>query len=175
MKRVLVSVGLALVGGAAMAASPMQGMKDHAAQPMVMGHEAHAMTAAAAAAPGTLTVSGCWVRSLPEPTPSAAYFVVHNSGSAVAKLVSAASDAYGSVMLHETTTDAGMSKMTMVHDIVVPAKGVLEFKPGGYHAMLEKARRPIVVGTSVPMVFSFDSGEKVRASCEVKPATTLSR
>jgi copper(I)-binding protein len=137
-----------------------------------MDHANH-QDASAAAVSSTLTVTDCWIRALPEPAPSAGYFVVHNSGKTVAKLKSASSEAYGSVMLHQTTHDKGMSKMSMAHEIDIPANGTLAFKPGGFHAMLEKASKPVVVGTTIPMVFMFDSGEKAQAMCEVKPANTL--
>jgi len=186
MKLAFAFAGLAFIGAAAVAAPGMQDMQDMQGMksmqemktmkdmepPMVMGHD-HAPNAAAAKVSSTLTVSDCWIRSLPQPSPSAGYFVVHNSGSSPAKLKSATSDAYGMIMLHKTTTEGGMSKMSMTHDIAVPAKGKLEFKPGGYHAMLENARGPVAVGSSVSMEFLFDSGEKAQATCEVKPANTL--
>jgi len=183
MKLAFAFAGLAFIGAAAVAApgmQDMQGMKSTQEMktmkdmepPMVMGHD-HAQNASAAKVSSTLTVSGCWIRALPQPSPSAGYFVVHNSGSTPAKLKSATSQAYGMIMLHKTTTEGGMSKMSMTHDITIPAKGKLEFKPGGYHAMLEKAHGPIAVGSSVDMEFLFDSGEKAQAACEVKPANTL--
>lgn len=120
-----------------------------------------------------LTVSGCWVRSLPLPAPSAGYFLVKNQGASTVKLVAAASPSYDMVMLHQTTDHDGLSKMSMAESIDIPAKGELEFKPGGYHAMFEKPTSTIEIGSTVNMNFLFDNGQKAVADCEVKPAKTM--
>lgn len=139
------------------------------------GHNHH--TAAAhgldkAKVSATLTVSDCWIRSLPVPAPSAGYFTVKNTGDSDAKLQAASSSTYGMVMLHQTTQKDGMSSMSETHDVVIPAKGQLEFKPGGYHAMLEKPQAAPAVGSKVAIDFLFSTGEKATAQCEVKPANT---
>lgn len=128
---------------------------------------------AAAPVSKTLSVSGCWVRALPSPAPSAGYFVVKNTGTQSAELVSAASAAFGMIMLHQTTDQDGMSKMSMVHGITIPAGGELAFKPGGYHAMLEQAVPGLKVGTDINMEFMFGSGEKAGAVCQVKAPNTV--
>jgi len=123
----------------------------------------------------TVTVGDCWVRLLPEPAPSAGYFVVKNAGAKPVRLTGASAAAFGMVMLHQTTNQDGMSRMSMAQSVEVPAGQELAFKPGGYHAMLEQPRQKLQVGTQIPMEFQFDSGEKATASCEVRPANTTSR
>src|SRR5690606_12179334 len=120
----------------------------------------------------TLQVSSCWIRSLPAPAPSAGYFLVKNSGTHDVKLRGAVPPTYGMIMLHQTTQHEGMSKMSETHDVVIPAAGELEFKPGGYHAMLEQAKTAPAIGDQVTIDFLFDTGEKASAQCEVKPANT---
>lgn len=120
----------------------------------------------------TVMVSSCWIRAVPAPAPSAGYFVVKNSGDKDVKLQGASSADYGMVMLHQTTQQDGMSKMSETHDVVIPAAGQLEFKPGSYHAMLEKPAKAAVIGSKVNMDFLFDTGEKASAECEIKPANT---
>ncbi|MGB6103797.1 MAG: copper chaperone PCu(A)C [Pusillimonas sp.] len=120
----------------------------------------------------SIQVSACWIRSLPAPAPSAGYFLVKNAGGKDVKLQGAVSPTYGMVMLHQTTNHDGMSRMSETHDIVIPAAGELEFKPGGYHAMLEQAQTAPAIGDQVAIEFLFDTGEKASAQCEVKPANT---
>jgi len=143
------------------------------------GHAAmqgHAVDMSKAKVSDKIVVSACWIRSIPAPAPSAGYFVVKNTGDKDVKLQRAASPAYGMVMLHQTTHSDGMSRMSETHDIIIPAGGELEFKPGDYHVMLEKAVSPAPkVGDKVAMDFLFDNGEKATAQCEVKPATAKSR
>ncbi len=135
----------------------------------------HHKTSAVADAPISqdLHVSSCWIRSLPLPAPSAGYFVVKNNGTKAVKLVGAASPSYGMVMLHQTTNHDGLSKMSMADAIDIPAGSELEFKPGGYHAMLEKPQADIAVGSTVAMDFMLDNGQKVTAQCQVKPANAM--
>jgi copper(I)-binding protein len=140
------------------------------------GHgSAHSSAAFEAAKPAeSITVTQCWIRSIPLPAPSAGYFVVKNGGGKEVKLVAAASSVYGMVMLHRTTHEGGMSRMSEAQDIAIPAGGELAFKPGGYHAMLEKPATAPKVGDKVQIDFLFDNGQKTGAECEVKPANTKS-
>jgi copper(I)-binding protein len=123
----------------------------------------------------TLAVSDCWIRSLPQPAPAGGYFVVHNRGAQDVRLQGASSPSYGMIMLHQTTQHGNMSKMSEVHDIVIPARGKLEFKPGGYHAMLEQLGASPAIGSEVPMEYYFDNGEKAVADCMIKAPSARSK
>jgi len=138
------------------------------------GMAAHAGMADIAAMPAssTLSVTACWIRSLPKPAPSGGYFIIKNSGQQDVKLTGASSPAYGMVMLHQTTEKDGMSRMSETQDVVIPAMGQLEFKPGGYHAMLEQPAAQVAVGGKVDMAFAFSTHEKATAQCDVKAANT---
>lgn len=187
------AAGLALYGAAlafpaaAQASAPsaiVQLAHAHGAQPG-HGHDAHGGHAhgpaptqeAIAAMPvaPSIEVSGCWIRLLPLPAPSAGYFNAGNKGTGAVTLTGAASARYGQVMLHQTTHTDGMSRMSSVEGVEIPAGQTLEFKPGGYHIMLEKPAQEIKVGDTVAMQFLFASGEKAEADCEVKPANTLAK
>lgn len=121
----------------------------------------------------TLTVSNCWIRSLPRPTPSAGYFLIKNTGANDAKLTNLTIGEFDQVSLHQTTNEGGKSKMSMAHDILIPAGGELKFKPGSYHAMLEKPNQTLTVGTHVNAEFTFESSQKAITTCEIKPANTV--
>lgn len=146
---------------------------------MHAGHEGQVSSAKDAAvyaalpeAPG-VTVSQCWVRFLPPPVPAGGFFVVHNGGEQPLTLVAAASPAFDEVMLHQTTHSEGMSRMAMVDQVTVAAGETLEFKPGSFHAMLEKPLAEVRVGELVDMVFKFENNHKATARCEVMPAGAL--
>ena len=89
-------------------------------------------------------------------------------------LTGAHSPDYGMVMLHETTESGGMSKMSMVPQVAIPAGQDLVFKPGSYHMMLEKPRAGLKIGDSVQVDFTLSNGEGFSATCEVKSPKTLS-
>lgn len=123
----------------------------------------------------SVAIADCWIRLLPSPAPSAGYFKTTNQGDGSVTLTGAASARYGQVMLHQTTHTDGMSRMSSVEGVEIPAGQTLQFKPGSYHIMLEKPAGEIKIGDTVPMQFLFDSGQKAEAQCEVKPANTLAK
>lgn len=122
----------------------------------------------------SLTISNCWIRSLPGPTPSAGYFVIKNTGANEATLIALSIPNFDQVSLHQTIDQDGMSRMAVADEIPIPAGGQLQFKPGGYHAMLEQPSRKLTVGTEVEGRFTFQSGEVAKAMCAVKPASAIS-
>ncbi|MGE4452855.1 copper chaperone PCu(A)C [Castellaniella sp.] len=121
-----------------------------------------------------VTASDCWIRLIPSPAPSGGFFVAHNAGPGDAVLTGAHSPDYGMIMLHETTESGGMSKMSMVHKVAIPAGKDLAFKPGGYHLMLEQPRAGLKVGDSVRVDFTLANGEGFSATCEVKSPKAMS-
>ncbi|MGN6086105.1 copper chaperone PCu(A)C [Trinickia sp.] len=127
-------------------------------------------TAPALAAPASVMVSDCWVRLLPGTLPSGGYFSVMNMSNKPVNLVGVETPAFGMAMLHETQSNGSTSAMVMVDKAPVPANGKLEFAPGGYHLMLEKPKHALKVGTTIPMTFEFDDGEKIASQCKVKSA-----
>jgi copper(I)-binding protein len=123
---------------------------------------------ASAAPSASVMVSGCWIRSMPGDLPFGGYFKAMNMSDRPVDLTGVESDAFGMAMLHQSQSNGDMSEMVMVDKATVPANGTLTFAPGGYHVMLEKPKKPLKVGTSVPLTFAFSDGEKIRAECIVK-------
>lgn len=131
---------------------------------------------AALAAPfGSLMVSDCWIRSMPGDLPSGGYFSAMNMSNTPVDLTGVETDAFGMAMLHQTQSNGSMSKMVMVDKATVPANGTLTFSPGSYHVMLEKPKKPLKIGTSIPLTFVFSDGEKVTAQCVVKSPGTMAQ
>ncbi|MYN14874.1 copper chaperone PCu(A)C [Pusillimonas sp. TS35] len=178
------AVSLPLAAGAAQGGHSMQGQgaMQHGGMGMQgqgghgMAGAMHGVTAdfadrlANASVSTTLVVSDCWIRSLPAPAPSGGYFSLRNNGDKPVTLLAAASPAYGMVMLHRTTNEGGMSRMSETHEISVDVGGTLEFKPGGYHLMLGHAPSAPVVGSKVDLELLFDNGQKAVTQCEIRPA-----
>jgi len=126
------------------------------------------------AAPASVMVSDCWIRTLPGNLPSAGYFSVMNMSGNPVDLTGVKTDAFGVAMLHQTQSNGSTSKMVMVEKATVPANGTLKFAPGGYHVMLENPKQPVKVGTSIPLTLSFSDGETVTSECAVKKAGAAS-
>ena len=96
-----------------------------------------------------------WIRVLPGSVPAGAYVTLHNDGNQPVDLTSASSTAYAQVMLHLSSTQGGVSRMTMVGSLPVPAHGDARLAPGGYHLMLVGLKKPLVEGTRVPLTLRF--------------------
>lgn len=62
----------------------------------------------------------------------------------------------------------GAMKMQPVDKIVVPAKGSVELKPGGYHVMLMKLAEPLVKGETFDVTLTFASGATQVVTVEVR-------
>ncbi|MGH8782451.1 copper chaperone PCu(A)C [Paraburkholderia sp.] len=128
---------------------------------------------ALAAAPSAMMVSDCWIRALPGNLPSGGYFSAMNMSDKSIDLTGVTSDAFGMAMLHQTQSNGSTSSMAMIDHVAVPAGGTLAFAPGNYHVMLEQPRKPLKVGSTVPLMFMFSDGEKVVAQCAVKNASAM--
>jgi periplasmic copper chaperone A len=129
---------------------------------LVFGVAAHAANVSA------LSTENGWVRWLPNNLPAAGYVTIRNNGDKAVDLTDASSPDYGSVMLHQTIANGSTSKMEMVDKVTVPAHGVLNVAPGGYHFMLEEAKRKIAPGDSVKLKLHFSDGTTLDTPFKVK-------
>lgn len=128
-----------------------------------------ALVCAAPAVANPPVVSNAWFRALPSNLPAAGYFTLHNLGPAL-QLKGASSPACGSLMLHRSSEEGGMSSMSMVESVDVPAGGTISFSPGGYHLMCENPSPTMQPGWTVPVTLQFGDGSDVTASFTVKNA-----
>ncbi len=156
-----------------LAITPVWAHEHHDHQHEQAGHQApdYSKEFAAARPAETTTVDYCWVRNIPTPAPSAGYFVVHNGSEKPVRLLAVQSPQYDDLMLHQTYDEDGMAKMKMADDIVIEPNSSLEFKPGGYHAMLEQPTSKVADGDVIEMTWLFDDKTSVTGQCEVRAAS----
>lgn len=126
--------------------------------------------AATTSPPAALTVSDAWVRPPTAPTkPAAGYLVITNSSGAADALLSASTPAAASVEIHETTTDMnGMTGMSPVNRIDVPAGMTVRLQPGGFHLMINGLAKPLVVGETIELDLVFEHAGRVVVQAEVR-------
>lgn len=117
--------------------------------------------------------SDAWIRLLPANLPAGGFVTLQNDGDQAATLRSASSAAYGSVMLHKSSTDGGMGRMEMVDSLTIPAHGKAELSPGGYHLMLMNAPKPLAVGDKVALTLVFGDGSSSEVGFVVRPANAV--
>ena len=71
---------------------------------------------------------------------------------------------FGKVEMHETVIKDGVSRMSALEEVVLPAGATVEFKPGGKHLML---MRP---GDNLDAVtLEFHSGDAIVLTISVSP------
>lgn len=111
-----------------------------------------------------------WIRLLPVKLPASGYVTLQNNGASVVTLLSAHSRTYASVMLHQSSMGGGMSNMSAVGRLDIPAQGKVTLAPAGYHLMLEDANRALAPGESVDVTLDFADGSQLPVRFLVEPA-----
>lgn len=126
-----------------------------------------------AAAADHVRASHAWIRVLPGALPAGAYVTLENDGDQPVALSGASSTAYADVMLHHSSTEGGMSRMTMVDSLTVPAHGKAVLAPAGYHLMLMQANAPVKAGDTVRLTLKFTDGSTLPADFVARPANAM--
>jgi copper(I)-binding protein len=99
---------------------------------------------------------------------SAIYMVIHNDGPLADRLIGAVTDVTRTVELHQTKLEGGMAQMMPVAGIDVPAKGMVELKPGGLHVMLIGLKRDLKAGDRFPVTLKFQKSGEVKLTVGVR-------
>jgi len=109
-----------------------------------------------------------YARAVPPTAPASAAFMVLKSQGAATALVAAQSDVSEVTELHTHVHDHGVMRMRPVKRIPIPAHGKVELKPGGYHIMLIKLKKPLKPGDTVHLKLTFQDGSTKQISAPVK-------
>jgi hypothetical protein len=118
---------------------------------------------------GPLTLSDLQVRATVGGVPTtAAYLTIANAGQTPDKLLSIDCACAASAMMHETRTTNGVSSMSMLSELTIPAGGKIEFTPGGLHVMLVGLKGPLKAGAMQPMTLRFEKAGVVKAGFHVR-------
>lgn len=118
---------------------------------------------------GPLTLSDLQVRATVAGVPTtAAYLTISNAGKSADKLLSVDCACATSSMMHETQTRNGISSMTMLSEVPIPAGGKVQFKPDGLHVMLVGLKGPLKAGAMQPMTLRFEKAGTVKAGFHVR-------
>jgi len=105
------------------------------------------------------------------PTQAAVRFVVENGTGADDFLTGASSPAAEHVTVHRSTVDAkGLSTMSPVARLKIPARSRVTFAPGGLHVMLTGLRHRLVAGQTLTLKLTFaEAGTRTATVEVVKP------
>ena len=130
------------------------------------------LAATLALAPGAsasnVMVTKAYARASATPTAEAgaAYVSLMAHGEADRLLV-VSSPAAKMAALHKTVEEDGVMKMEHVDALEIPANGMLEMKPGGYHIMLMGLAQPLKEGDEIEITLSFEKAGEVKVKARV--------
>lgn len=99
-----------------------------------------------------IVVTDGWARSSTPPNNnSAAYMVIQNNSDMPCSIIGAtAMDIANQVELHQSyVDDKGISRMTAVDHLVIPAKSQIELRPNGTHIMLMNLKHQLVADDKI--------------------------
>jgi copper(I)-binding protein len=116
---------------------------------------------------GSVQIENGYTRStVPGQMAAGGFMKIENKG-AVDQLISASSPVAGEVQLHEMAMEGNVMKMRQVKEVVVPAGGAVELKPGGMHLMFINIKAPLTAGETVPVKLKFAKAGEVEVKMPV--------
>ena len=116
---------------------------------------------------GSVQIENAYTRStVPGQMVAGGFMKIENKG-AVDQLISASSPVAGEVQLHEMAMEGNVMKMRQVKEVVVPAGGAVELKPGGMHLMFMNIKAPLTAGETVPVKLKFAKAGEVEVKMPV--------
>lgn len=136
---------------------------------VVIGLLAGALSACggASATLGPMVVHDAWIRAPMAGAMTAGYLVMDNATGQADALTGVTMPAGGMVTLHKTTTDAsGMSGMSPVDAIHIPAGGTVTLAPGGFHLMIDGLTAK--AGDKVELRLTFEHAGTISVQAEVR-------
>jgi copper(I)-binding protein len=121
-----------------------------------------------------ITISDPVVRAVDEMSPAnkvtgkfmtGSFMTISNSSDKEITLTGGSSDAAGIIEIHEVI-DGAMTPMA--NGLVIPAKGEVKLRMGGYHVMLMELSSKLVPGDEVTVSLEFSNGDTVEYTAPVK-------
>ena len=126
---------------------------------------------AASAAECVPVVRDAWIRLAPAGMPMHAGFArIANPCNAPVAIVGASSPHYARIDMHETRLENGVSSMRARAEVRVPARGQVQFKPGGLHWMLMRPTAGLQAGQTVAVMLHLADGNRLEKSFVVRQA-----
>ena len=101
---------------------------------------------------------------------AAGYMAIVNNGTEADRLIAASAGFADMAMLHQSRTDAsGVSTMTHVEALEIPAGETVMLEQGGYHAMFMGLNRTLTEGDMLPATLTFEKAGTVELEFMVDP------
>jgi len=117
-----------------------------------------------------VAVRDAWARATaPGQTAGAVYMSI--TSPAGDTLTGVSSPDAGAAMLHKTTESGGMSDMSDMETLKLPAGKVITLAPKGMHVMLMDLKHPLAAGQAIEIDLTFAKSGTVHVKAPVLPIT----
>lgn len=119
-----------------------------------------------------IQVTGPWARQSPmAATNGAAYMIIENRGHEDDALIGADADVSDVVEIHEMVIDENNvmhMKPVAGQRLVIPARGKVALKPGGYHIMFIGLKNQLKEGDVIDLTLKFEKSGEMKVQAPVK-------
>lgn len=123
---------------------------------------------------GELTVTDAWSRAtIGAGRPGIFYVEIRNAGARDDALLGLSTPAASMPMLHETVVKDGLATMPHAAAVPIPADGVVQLAPGGFHGMLMGLTAPLTEGGSFPVTLTFREAGEVTVETQVQSIRSM--
>jgi hypothetical protein len=106
-----------------------------------------------------LTFENVWARPTMLPSNNSAIYMTikNNTDSDIVLIGASATDVANNTELHKSfVDDKGVTKMTALDKVVIPARGTVDFAPNGTHIMLFDLKHTLVMGDKFKAELKFE-------------------
>jgi periplasmic copper chaperone A len=132
------------------------------------------LSACGAPMSGAVEAKDAWARTGMMGGNSAAYMMLVNGTAQDDELIGASSDAADAVEIHLSQMGAdNVMQMIKQKSVQIPARKMLELKPGSYHVMMIGLKRDLNVGDSITLTLHFRNYGDVTLTVPVKDAADM--
>lgn len=125
-------------------------------------------TSAPADAQGGIEITAPYAHAAGVGENTAAYMSIRNNGTEADTLLKATCDAAMMVQVMETKMENDVMSMGEVPGIDLPAGGMVELKPGGYHVMLMDLAQEMKDGSTISITLEFAKAGKITLEVPVQ-------
>jgi periplasmic copper chaperone A len=122
---------------------------------------------------GDIQIGHAWARATPsQATAAAVYMPFLNVGKQPDRLLAVSTPIATSAMLHASSTDNGINRMTGLENLLLPPQRPIALRSGGTHIMLMGLRRPLQVGERFPLILQFQQAGTITIEVIVQAVGT---
>ena len=110
---------------------------------------------------GTITIGHPWARATPGAVKNSAAFMMFDNKGAADKLIGVSGEIAKEIQIHSMISESGVMKMREIKSLDIPANGMAELKPGGFHVMLIGLKDGLKEGEKFPLKLKFENAGEV--------------